>query len=100
MVQRKGKTWVETTVGEFLDLSAEDLVIVEFRAALALALQKARRRRKITQEEAAELIGTSQAQVSKMEAGAFSVTLDRMIKALTALGVSRSTIVKALGEAA
>ena len=100
MVQRKGKTWVETSVPEFLELSAEDIVIVEFRAALALALQRARKRRKITQEEAAESIGTSQAQVSKMEAGVASVTLDRMIKALTALGVPRRTIVRALSNAA
>ncbi|TDJ67469.1 MAG: XRE family transcriptional regulator [Planctomycetota bacterium] len=100
MVQRKGKTWVETSVPEFLELSAEDIVIVEFRAALALALQRARKRRKITQEEAAESIGTSQAQVSKMEAGVASVTLDRMIKALTALGVPRRTIVRALKNAA
>jgi hypothetical protein len=35
-----------------------------------------------------------------MEAGLASVTLDRMVKALTALGVSRTTIVKALGHAA
>jgi hypothetical protein len=46
------------------------------------------------------VIGTSQAQVSKMEAGVSSVTLDRMIKALTALGASRTTIVKALHKAA
>jgi len=100
MVRRKGKTWTETNVEEFLGLTTEDLVIVEFRAALALALQKARKRRKITQEEAAEIIGTSQAQVSKMEAGVAAVTLDRMIKALTALGVSRTTILRALGNAA
>ena len=100
MERRKKKTWVETDVRELLDLSDEDLVIVEFRAALALALQKARKRKKITQEEAAELIGTSQAQVSKMEAGVSAVTLDRMIKALTTLGVSRTSIVKALSNAA
>ncbi len=100
MVQRKGKTWVETNVAEFLDLSDEDSVIVEFRAALALALQKLRKRKKLTQEETAEIIGTSQAQVSKMEAGVTSMTLDRMIKALAALGMSRRAIVKALGRAA
>lgn len=100
MAQRRGKSWVETTVEEFLDLSAEDRVIVEFRAALGLALQQARRRRKLTQVEAAQIIGTSQAQVSKMEAGVASVTLDRMIKALTALGVQRATIVRALSRAA
>ena len=100
MARRKGKSWVETSVQELMDLSDEDLVLVEFRAALALALQKARRDKRITQGEAAERIGTSQAQVSKMEGGVASVTLDRMIKALTALGVTRAAIVKALGRVA
>ena len=100
MIRRKGETWVETSVDELLDLSAEDLVVVEFRVALALALQRARKRRNLSQGAAAELIGTSQAQVSKMEAGLPSVTLDRMVEALTALGVSRTTIVKALSHAA
>lgn len=100
MRRHKGKTWVETSVAELLDLSNEDRVIVEFRAALALALQKARKSKGLTQEEAGELVGTSQAQVSKMEAGVSSVTLDRIIKALSALGASRATIVKALQKAA
>ena len=100
MAHKKGPTWVETTAEELLGLSREDLVIVEFRAALALALQKVRRRKRLTQEQAAERIGTSQAQISKMEAGQSSITLDRMIKALAALGVSRPEIVRALSSAA
>lgn len=100
MKRRKGKSWVETDVEELLDLSAEDLVIVEFRAALAVALQRARKRKKLTHEEAAEVIGTSQAQVSKMEAGQSSITIDRLIKALAALGVSRPAILRALNTAA
>jgi len=87
-------------VEELLDLSAQDLVIVEFRAALALALQQARKRQKLTQEAAAKAIGTSQAQVARMEAGQSSITIDRLIKALTALDVSRPTILKALNSAA
>jgi len=100
MKRRKGKTWVETDVEELLGLSAEDRMIVEFRSALAVAFQQARRRKKLTQEAAAKLIGTSQAQVSKMEAGQASITIDRLIKALAALGVSRPTILKALNSAA
>lgn len=100
MKRRKGKTWVETDVEELLGLSPQDLVIVEFRAALAVALQKARSRKRLTQEAAAEMIGTSQAQVSKMEAGQSSITIDRMIKALAALGMSRPAILKALSSAA
>lgn len=100
MKRRNRKSWVETSVKELFDLSDEDLVIVEFRSALALELQKARRDKRLTQGEVAERIGTSQAQVSKMEGGVAQVTLDRMIKALTALGVTRAAIVKALGRVA
>lgn len=91
---------METDVGDLLGLSAEDLVIVEFRAALAVALQQARKRKKMTQAAAAKVIGTSQAQVARMEAGQSSITIDRLIKALAALGVSRPTILKALNSAA
>jgi DNA-binding XRE family transcriptional regulator len=100
MKRRKGKTWVETDVEELLDLSAEDLVIVEFRAALALALQQARKRQKLTQERAAKVIGASQAQVARMEAGQSSITIDRLSKTLTTLGVSRPSILRALNSAA
>lgn len=100
MKRRKGKTWTETDVDELLELSREDRVTVEFRAALAVALQKARKRKGLTQEEAAEAIGTSQAQISKMEAGQSTITLDRMIRALARLGLSRRAIVRALGSAA
>jgi len=100
MKRRKKKSWMETEVEALLGLSAEDVVIVEFRAALAIALQRARKRKKLTQEEAAESIGTSQAQVSKMEADQSLITIDRLIKALASLGVSRPAILKALNTAA
>ncbi len=59
MKQRKGKTWVETDVEELFDLSAEDLVIVEFRAALALALQQARAARaKVLDRKTLERVAT------------------------------------------
>ena len=89
-----------TNVEELLDLSPEDLVLVELRAALALALQRARARKRLTQDAAAERIGTSQAQVSKMESGSSTITIDRMIRALAALGLSRAAIVRAMSEAA
>jgi predicted XRE-type DNA-binding protein len=100
MKRHKGASWVETDVRELLGLSAEELVIVEFRAALAVAVQNARKRKKLNQEEAAKLIGTSQAQVSKMEAGQSTISIDRMIKALASLGVSKPAIVRALSSAA
>jgi len=92
--------WVDTDVAELCDLSEQDLVIVEFRAALALALQQARKRKRLTQAAAAKVIGTSQARVARMEAGLSTITIDRLIDALTALGVSRRTILAALNSAA
>jgi hypothetical protein len=96
----KRRTWVETDVQELLDLSAQDLVVVEFRAALALGLQHARQRQKLTREVAARRIGTSPARAARMEAGLSSITIDRLIEALTALGVTRATILRALNSAA
>lgn len=99
MKRRKGSASVETDVEELLNLSAQDLVIVEFRAALALALQQARKRKRLTQAVAAKVLGTSRAQLSRMEAGQSSITIDRLIEALTALRVSRRTILAALNSA-
>jgi DNA-binding XRE family transcriptional regulator len=100
MKRRMGSTWAETAAKERLGLSAQDLVIVEFRAALALALQQARKRKKLTQAAAAKVLGTSQGQLAQMEAGQSSITIDRQIEVLTALGVSRRTILAALNSAA
>ena len=99
MSRHKGKSWVETDVTELLGLSREDLVLVEIRTSLALALQGAREHLGLTQSEAADKIGTSQAQVSKMEAGQSTITVDRMIKALAALGVPKPAILEAMGRA-
>ncbi|WP_419192474.1 helix-turn-helix domain-containing protein [Engelhardtia mirabilis] len=44
-------------------------------------------------------MGTSQAQVSKLEAGYPSITVDRILRALAALGVSWPAIVRALSSA-
>lgn len=95
----KRRTWVETDVQELLDLSAQDLVIIEFKAALALALQRARQRQKLTREGAAKRIGTSSAQVARMEAGWSSITIDCLIEALIVLGATRATILRALNSA-
>jgi transcriptional regulator with XRE-family HTH domain len=91
---------VETDVWRLFDQSEQDLVIVEFKVALALALQQARARQKLTQEKAAKMIGTSQAQVTWMEAGQSTITIDRLIQALIVLGATRATILRALNSAA
>lgn len=75
-------------------------MVVEFRATLAVALQQSHKRRGLTRETAAERIGTSPAQVSKMEAGQGAIPIDRLIQALASLGESSARIAKALGPGA
>lgn len=70
---------MDTDVEELLGLPATTWFI-EFRAVLALALQQACKRQKLTQENAAKRIGTSPAQVARMEAGQSSITIDRLIE--------------------
>ena len=85
-----------TTVGEWLDLSSAQVEMIEVRVALAMTLRRLRESRKMTQVDLARLLGTSQPRVSKMETGDPSVTIDLLIRALLALGLSRSRIAKAI----
>lgn len=80
---------------EFLDLSEEELEYIEIKIALSRLVKEQRKRRRLTQERAAQLIGSSQSLVAKMEAGDPSVSIDLYIKSIIALGGSREE----LGEA-
>ena len=59
----------ETTVGEWLELTPEQIEMIELRVALATKLRRMREGRKMTQSDLARRIGTSQPRISKMESG-------------------------------
>jgi predicted XRE-type DNA-binding protein len=81
--------WKTGSVREFLDLTEEESAFVEVRIALFEAFQKFRKVKKLTQEQAAILLNTSQSRISKMESGDPSVSLDLMIKSLVVLGARK-----------
>ena len=86
-----------TTVQEFLGLSDEETAYVEMKLALARSLKRHRTRNlKMSQQGLAELIGTSQSRVAKMESGDASVTLDLLIRSMLSTGLSRAEIARAL----
>jgi transcriptional regulator with XRE-family HTH domain len=58
--------------------------------SLAALLTKRRKSLGYTQTELADLIGSSQSRVAKMEAGDPSVSIDLLIRALLALGANHS----------
>lgn len=74
-----------TTVDEFLDLNPADAAMVEFRTQLAVALRARRSAEGLTQAQLGKRIGSTQAQVARMENASPRVTLDLVLRALLAV---------------
>ena len=83
-----------TTVEEWLDLSAEEVVFLDMKIRLAEALKARRRAQRLSQTEAADLLGTSQGRVSKLERGLAS--LDQLTWSWLALGGSTEELARVL----
>jgi DNA-binding XRE family transcriptional regulator len=93
-LERKG--WKIGDVAEFLDLTNEESAYIEMKLALSEKLRARRARVKMTQEELARLIRSSQSRVAKMEAGDPTVSIDLLVKSLLALGVSKKELGRAI----
>lgn len=85
-------------VTDFLELTDEDVALIETRLALSRKMREVRRRRRLTQVEVARRINSSQSRLSKIEAGDKSVTIDRIMSALFTLGVSREEVAEAIAK--
>jgi len=92
--------WKIGTAAEFLGLSAAEEAFIELKLGLARILRDRRVTQKLTQSEAARLLGSSQSRFAKMEAADPSVSLDLMVRALFALGASPRILANAFREAA
>lgn len=95
---RKG--WKVSGTAEFLKLTAEEQQYIELKMALARRVKALRQERRWTQLQAARLLQSSQARVAKMEAGDPSVSLDRLVRALLALGANRRDVAKVIAPVA
>ena len=85
-----------TTVAEFLDLSPEEIEVIEIRLSLSKLLKQFREKQELPQQKLAENINFSQSRVAKMEASDPSVSIDLLIKSLLALGATREDIATAI----
>jgi len=91
--------WRFGSARDFLELTGEDVEFIELHFALAALLAKRRKSLGYTQAEVADLIGSSQSRVAKMEAGDPTVSVDLLIRTLLALGVNRKQVGRAIGAA-
>lgn len=90
--------WQVGDVDEFLGLSEEELEFIEAKLALANSLKEKRKQRRLTQEQLARKIGSSQSRVAKMEAADSTVSLDSIVRTLLTLGMPMSQIARVLGS--
>ena len=82
---------------DFLELSAEEKVLVELRLALVRALRQRRKTElKISQTVFAKRIGSSQSRVARIEAGDPSVSLDLIVRSLVQTGSTSADIGRVL----
>lgn len=90
--------WKVGSAADFLDLTDEEAVYIELKLKLAHSLKNVRTRRRLTQQEFAKLIKSSQSRVAKMESGDPSVSIDLLIKSLLMLGVTDKEIAKTISN--
>lgn len=94
----EAKGWKVGTAAEFLGLTPEEEAFIEMKLSLSRSLKAMRRRKRISQENFAKLIKSSQSRVAKMEAGSASVSIDLLVKSLLALGASQKDLAKAISS--
>ncbi len=87
----ESKGWKIGTVSDFLELTPEEIILVEIKLALSKSL-KSQRQKIITQSELANKIGSSQPRIAKAENGDPSVSLELLIPSLLATGATPQDI--------
>ena len=90
--------WKVGTAKDFLELSDEEVAFIEIKLALSKYLKDSRVRRKITQDQLAKIIHSSQSRIAKMEAGDPSVSFDLLLKSLLSIGTSPKQLARVIGS--
>ena len=84
--------WKVGSVPEFLELNEAEEMLVNMKVALAKNVKAMRQKKKITQQQLAKLIGSSQSRVAKLEIADRSVSMELLIRALSSMGATRTQI--------
>jgi predicted XRE-type DNA-binding protein len=88
------KGWVVSSGDEFLGLTPGESRYLDLKFALMESLRAEREAKGVTQTELAKLVGSTQPRIAKMEGGDPSVSVDALLKALIALGVTKRKLAK------
>ena len=94
----EAKGWKFGDAQDFLDLTDEEITLIEMKLSLSYKLRGLRQKKRLSQTELAKQIDSSQSRVAKMEAGDPSVSMELLIKALLALGTTRKELASTIGQ--
>jgi predicted XRE-type DNA-binding protein len=89
--------WKIGDAADFLELNPEERQLLDARVELALAVRRQREACNLSQKELGVRLKTTQPRVAKIERAASDVSLDQLVRALTAVGgkiVVKSTLSK------
>ena len=89
--------WKTGSASDFLELSEAEEILVNIKLSLASKVREMRIKRKITQQQLAKLLGSSQSRIAKLEKADRSVSVELLMRSLVTLGASRSQIGKIIG---
>ena len=90
--------WKVGSVQDFLDLSEEEVAYVEMKLALSRYLKERRKKKKLTQDQLAHAVHSSQSRIAKMETGDPSVSIDLLVRSLLILGASPKQLARIIGS--
>lgn len=90
--------WKIGSVQDFLELTDEEMALIEMRLTLADSIKQRRQSAGLTQTELARKLGSSQSRVAKMESADASVSLELLIQAVLKLGASRQEVGRIIGR--
>ena len=91
--------WSIGSTSDFLGLTPEEGRYIETKLILSERLKKERQKNQLSQIALAKRLHSSQSRVAKMEANDPSVTVDLLIKALFATGLTTRDVGKLLAKA-
>jgi predicted XRE-type DNA-binding protein len=78
--------WKVGDAAGFLEMSDQERQLLDARVALATAIRRQREAIALSQKELGTRLKTSQPRVAKIERAASDVSLDQLVRALTAAG--------------
>ena len=94
----QAKGWKIGHASEFLELTPEEVTLIEMKLSLSRSLKERRTKQGYSQVALAKILESSQSRVAKMETGDSSVSIDLLIKSLLALGATQKDVAKSIAS--